>query len=119
MAKPSRRSFRPEHRKLYSHPAWPKLRKRILLRDNYTCQWHGCGRSLIGRGDEPNAPVAHHIKDHKGDRSLFFDEENLMAICKACRDGPIQRETHRGYVSGHDEDCRPLDPDHPWNRRQA
>lgn len=112
----NRRRFRPEYRELYSSAAWSILRERILLRDSYTCQWHGCGRSLIGKGNQPNAPVVHHIKDHKGNKALFFDEQNLMAVCKECHDGSVQRHTHRGYISGHDEDGKPLDPNHPWNR---
>lgn len=111
-----RRLHRPEHRALYNHPAWQGLRRRIFLRDGYTCQWAGCGRSLTGKGRQPNAPVAHHVKDHKGDLSLFLDEENIISVCKACHDRHAQRFTHRGYVSGHDEDGRPLDPNHPWNR---
>lgn len=107
---------RPEYRFLYNDKRWPILRKRIFLRDGYTCQWKGCGKSLTGKGQQPNAPVAHHIKDHKGDRALFFDEDNLMSICKECHDGPAQRQTHRGYIQGNGKDGRPLDPNHPWNR---
>jgi hypothetical protein len=39
-----------------------------------------------------------------------------MSICKACHDTHAQRTTHRGYISGHGEDGRPLDVNHPWNR---
>lgn len=109
--------YRPEHQALYKLPAWQPLRKAIFLRDNYACQWHGCGRLLIGKGKAPDAPVAHHKRDHKGDLTLFLDPANLIAVCKQCHDGPIQRQTHRGFVQGHGEDGRPIDPDHPWNRR--
>lgn len=108
--------YRPEHQALYKHPAWQPLRKRIFLRDNYTCQWHGCGKLLIGKGKAPDAPVAHHRRDHKGDLDLFLDPENIMAVCNECHDGPIQWHTNRGYVPGHDKDGRPIDPNHPWNR---
>ncbi|MBD0416519.1 HNH endonuclease [Tianweitania sp. Rool2] len=108
-----------QYRKLYSDPRWcgpHGLRKRVLLRDGYVCQWAGCGRSLIGKGNAPNAPVVHHVEDHKGDLELFFDEENCMSTCKECHDRDAQRMTHRGYISGHDVDGRPIDPGHPWNR---
>ncbi len=108
--------YRPEYRSLFKHPAWRQLRLSIFLRDNYTCQWPGCGRSLIGKGNDPDSPVAHHRKDHKGDLKLFLDPANLMSVCKECHDGAAQRATHRGYVPGHDEHGRPRDPDHPWNR---
>jgi 5-methylcytosine-specific restriction endonuclease McrA len=62
--------------------------------------------------------VAHHKRDHKGDLKLFLDEENLMTVCKECHDRDAQKATHRGFVTGHDEDGRPLDPNHPWNRRR-
>jgi 5-methylcytosine-specific restriction endonuclease McrA len=114
-----RRSHWLEHRALYALPAWRLLRKRILERDGWTCTWPGCGRLLIGAKNAPNSPVVHHKRDHKGDITLFLDPENLMAVCKECHDTGAQRSTHRGYVSGHDEDGRPVDPDHPWNRRQA
>ncbi|WP_275790530.1 HNH endonuclease [Pararhizobium gei] len=112
-----RKRHRPEYRALYKLPQWEPLRQIVFLRDNYTCQWPGCGRLLIGKRNEPNSPVAHHRQDHKGDLALFLDPLNVMAVCKECHDTGAQRAAHRGYVSGHGEDGRPLDPDHPWNRR--
>jgi hypothetical protein len=47
---------------------------------------------------------------------LFLDPSNIISICKQCHDMAAQRASHRGYISGHDEDGRPLDPNHPWNR---
>nr|WP_170265275.1 HNH endonuclease [Pseudochrobactrum saccharolyticum] len=116
-SKQARKRHRPEHRKLYALPAWQQLRLQIFQRDNYICQWPGCGELLIGKGNVPNSPVAHHKKDHKGDMELFLDPENIIAVCKSCHDQPVQRATHRGYISGHDDDGRPVDPDHPWNKR--
>lgn len=116
MALPTIRRGRPEHRKLYSTAAWQRLRKAILLRDGHQCQWPGCGRLLIGRGNAPDAPVVHHKVDHKGDLALFLDPGNLMAICKGCHDRAAQEQTHRGFIAGHDEDGRSLDPGHPWAR---
>ena len=36
----------------------------------------------------PNAPasVVDHIKPHKGDYDLFWDEANHQALCKRCHD---------------------------------
>ncbi|MBC22292.1 MAG: HNH endonuclease [Phycisphaerae bacterium] len=103
-------------RKLYCTKAWAKLRQATLVRDGFTCQWPGCGKLLTGSHHQHNAPVVHHKTDHKGDRTLFFDPGNLESLCKEHHDQDAQRQTHRGYVSGHDADGRPLDPDHPWSR---
>lgn len=110
-----RRAHRPEYRVLYNLLQWSRLRRKVLDRDSWTCQWPGCGKHLIGKGNAHNAPVVHHKQDHKGDMELFLDEQNLMSVCKQCHDQQAQRSTHRGYISGHDEDGRPIDPGHPWN----
>lgn len=86
------------------------------MRDGFKCQWIGCGKLLIGGHREHNAPVVHHKKDHKGDQRLFYDPDNLMAICKECHDRDAQRTTHTGFIAGHDDTGRPIDPNHPWNR---
>lgn len=105
-----------EYRKLYKRPRWQALRKAVLLRDGFRCQWIGCGKILTGNHRQHNGPVVHHKKDHKGDLRLFYDLDNLMAICKECHDRDAQKAGHREYIAGHGEDGRPLDPDHPWNR---
>ena len=98
------------YRRLYKTARWQALRLRVLARDLYTCQV--CGR-LEGRKGQM---VANHIEPHKGDEALFWSEANLQACCKACHDGPVQRQEKRGYVIGCSSDGRPLDPCHPWNR---
>ncbi|RWR09912.1 HNH endonuclease [Sinirhodobacter populi] len=91
----------------------------MLIRDDYRCQWPGCGCLLIGHGSAPNAPVVHHRRDHKGDPVMFSDPSNLMAICKECHDRAAQETTHRGFIAGHDTDGRSIDPAHPWARRRG
>ena len=50
-----------------------------------------CERCLqVGRVTP--ATVANHRRPHRGDVALFFDRGNLESTCKACHDGPIQRE---------------------------
>lgn len=92
-----------QYRKLYNDKRWPGIRRRVFLRDGYTCQWAGSGRSLIGKGQQPNAPVAHHIEDHKADKALFFDEDNLISICKECHDGPAQGKRTEASSKGTEE----------------
>lgn len=70
----------------YKTARWIALRLRILLRDLYTCKM--CG--LI----EPDTSqlVCDHIKPHRGDERLFWDEANLQALCRGCHDNAKQRE---------------------------
>jgi len=62
------------------------------------------------------ATVVHHIRDHKGDRRLFFAAANLMSLCKPCHDGPVQQRGLRGYSTEVDANGCPIDPMHPANR---
>lgn len=56
---------------------WQKLRERVLLRDMYQCRM--CGRIQIGKGET----IIDHIKPHRGDLALFWDETNLQVLCKS------------------------------------
>ena len=62
--------------KLYGRQ-WQVLR-RMHLRRNPLC--YDCkAKGIIKEGQE-----VHHIIDHKGNRALFFDPNNLMTLCKSC-----------------------------------
>lgn len=57
----------------YKTARWLKLRQVILLRDLYRCQM--CGRvSSTGM-------VVDHVRPHRGDEHLFWDEGNLQVLC--------------------------------------
>lgn len=73
-------------RRWYKTARWRRLRAAILLRDMYRCQ--RCGRI----GPDTSKLVADHIKPHRGDDRLFWDEANLQTLCKACHNGAKQRE---------------------------
>lgn len=76
MRKVERRDWRP----WYGTARWRELRKAVLLRDLYTCQWPGCGR-VGGR------LVVDHRRPHRGDERLFWDDRNLQTLCKSpCHD---------------------------------
>jgi len=77
-------------REWYKTTRWQKLRRHVLQRDLYTCQRTGV--LLIGKHPAPNSPVVDHIKPHRGDPDLFWDEANLMAVSKAYHDGQKQAE---------------------------
>jgi 5-methylcytosine-specific restriction protein A len=38
------------------------------------------------------ANVVDHIKPHKGDKNLFWDEDNYQPLCKPCHDAKTAKE---------------------------
>ncbi len=98
----------------YKTSEWRKLREKVLKRDLYTCQQ--TDTLLIGKYPAPNSAVVDHIKPHRGDPALFWDETNLQAMSKEYHDRLKQSEERRGYLKGSSIDGRPADPAHPWNR---
>lgn len=62
----------------YNGPRWKKFRKRILLRDAYTCQ--RCKRY----GKLTPATEVHHIKHIDEYPELAFDPHNCVSLCKGC-----------------------------------
>lgn len=72
----------------YKTARWQVLRIAVFQRDLFTCQRRECGRL------EGNTAllVCDHIKPHRGDERLFWDETNLQTLCKACHDTIKQRE---------------------------
>ncbi len=98
-----------EYRKLYKTRQWRHLRAGILDRAAVCCR-------CLDRGIVVAATVVNHIRPHRGDLDLFFDRDNLQAVCKPCHDGPIQKAEGRGYSTEIGADGWPTDPLHPTNR---
>ncbi len=73
---------------------WQRLRLKILNRDGWQCQ--ATGVALVGRYPAPNSPVVDHIRAHRGDLDLFWDEDNLQAVSKAYHDRVKQGIEKRG-----------------------
>lgn len=65
------------------------------------------------------ATVVDHIKPHRGNRDLFWDQENWQSLCKPCHDGAKQQSEHTGIVRGAGEDGMPTCRNHPWNKPMA
>ncbi|MFC3207382.1 HNH endonuclease [Aquamicrobium soli] len=84
-------------REWYKTSRWQALRRQVLQRDLYTCQRTGV--LLIGKHPAPNSPVVDHIKPHRGDPDLFWDEANLMAVSKAYHDSEKQK-AEQGEIKG-------------------
>lgn len=91
------RSDRDPWRAWYKTARWQKLRRIILKRDLYICQRTGV--LLTGKHPAPNSPVVDHIKPHRGDPELFWDEMNLHAVSKAYHDSVKQAE-EQGAIKG-------------------
>ena len=102
-----------EYRKLYQTKAWRILREQALLRDGYRCQHKRCGVTLKRGRADPRSAVVHHLKPHKGEHDLFFDLDNLQAVCWTCHSGDIQSAEARGYDTQIGDDGWPIDPSHP------
>jgi len=88
-----------EYRKLYQTKQWRVLRERVLLRDSFKCQHKGCGAFLKRGRTHQHSAVIHHLKPHKGDLDLFFDIDNLQAVCWSCHSGDIQSIDARGKAT--------------------
>jgi 5-methylcytosine-specific restriction enzyme A len=90
---------------------WQNKRARFL-RDNPLCVM--CRRE----GHIVEATVVDHIRPHRGDEALFWDESNWQPLCKQHHDSTKQREEKHGQKFGTDINGRPLNPLHPWNKRK-
>lgn len=87
---------RSEHqpwRAWYKLARWRRLAAQVLLRDNYTCQQTGA--ILAFKSPHPQSPVAHHKRPHRGDPSLFWDENNIECVSKEWHDAEGQRQEKR------------------------
>ena len=103
-----------EYRKHYFTKDWRLLRVTILTRDGYRCQ--KCDVALSGGRSNPNSAVVHHKIPHKGDLELFYDPNNLEAVCWKCHSGALQSEEVLGYSKEIGADGWPTDPKHPGTR---
>lgn len=68
-----------EYRKLYKTARWTKGRA-WFLRQNPLCVF--CGEEGIATP----ATILDHIKPHKGDEKLFYDQTNWQGLCKPHHD---------------------------------
>lgn len=60
---------------------WSKAR-RIFLMDHPLCECEDCEKF----NKLKTANVVHHVKAHKGNYDLFWDENNWQALNKYCHD---------------------------------
>lgn len=75
----------------YKTARWQALRRLVIARDGATCR--RCQRVCFGRYPDDSSPVVDHIRPHRGDAALFWDEANLQLLCKSpCHDQAKQAE---------------------------
>ncbi|WP_143545362.1 MULTISPECIES: HNH endonuclease signature motif containing protein [unclassified Rhodococcus (in: high G+C Gram-positive bacteria)] len=74
---------------------WTKLSKKILVRDNYECAVEGC--------DTP-ATTVDHVRPSSKYPELFWDEDNLVAMCARHNfsKGAKEAGEHRNTWYNHD-----------------
>ena len=73
----------------YNTARWRRLREKILKRDRFTCQQTGV--MLTAKAPAPNSPVVDHIVPHRGDETLFWNEDNLQTVSKSYHDSEKQK----------------------------
>lgn len=88
-----------------------RTRSRAWLKQHPDC--HYCAQ----RRTRTPAVIVDHIRPHRGDLTLFWNERNWMGLCRTCHNAAKQREEKRGHVIGCDEKGQPLDPHHTWNAK--
>lgn len=70
----------------YNTARWRRLRLAALERDTFTCR-------ICQRFDgDTSQLVADHIRPHRGDERLFWDDANIQTLCKPCHDQVKQKE---------------------------
>lgn len=69
------------------------------------------------RGKARAATVADHITPHRGDPVLF--EGPLQSLCAPCHSSWKQQMETSGRMRGSDRHGIPVDPNHPWRRKEV
>ena len=80
---------------------------------------HRWCRPCAVQGRKVRSSVVDHIRPHRGDRQLFFDEKNWQALCKPCHDTAAKIKDHDGHMPGVSVDGSPVDQAHPWHERRG
>lgn len=86
-------------RRWYKLKRWSQLRRSVLDRDGWRCQWPGCGCLLRDGRADPRAAVVDHILPHRGDAILFWSGGNLQSLCKTHHDIHKARAESTGHQS--------------------
>ena len=85
---PQKKRTRREWHNLYNTSWWKKARVKVLARTPLcaNCYKYGYVKAAVD---------VDHIIDHKGDKALFFDYNNLQGLCKVCHARKTNEENRR------------------------
>lgn len=75
-----------EYRRWYNTARWRRMRWDCLVRDAFTCRMCGLIEADTSR------LVADHIRPHRGDERMFWDEANLQCLCATCHSSAKQSQ---------------------------
>jgi 5-methylcytosine-specific restriction enzyme A len=89
--------------------AWQQARLRFL-RSHPWCVM------CVDQGRRVTASHVDHIKPHRGDQAIFWDESNWQGLCQGHHNRSKQQVEVHGYSSELDANGLPIDPRHPANR---
>jgi 5-methylcytosine-specific restriction protein A len=97
---------------------WDKARKTYL-------EHHPLCVACRNHGRNTKATVVDHIKPHNRNLELFWNQANWTGLCSRCHADKRAFEAtgKKQYSGGKIErgctvDGSPIDPAHPWHRRQ-
>ncbi len=82
--------------RLYDSASWRKVLRPRQLQREPLC------RMCKEQGKLVPAEIVDHIKPHRGDPALFFDENNLASLCKQHHDSGKQSFEKTGKSRGCD-----------------
>jgi hypothetical protein len=77
------------------------------------CGLNACNVNLTNGRSDPRSAIVHHKQPHKGNLTLFYDPNNLEAVCWSCHSGAIQSQETLGYDTAIGTDGWPVDAKHP------
>ncbi len=69
--------------RIYGSVRWKKFRKMYLARNPLCVNYDDCHNA---------ATVVDHIKPHRGDEDLLWDEANLNPMCRGCHNYKINSQ---------------------------
>lgn len=105
-----------QYRRLYNTARWRTIRRRQLEREPLCRLCSAVGRDTF-------ATVCDHVDPKAKETETGFFAGPFQSLCDAepwrCHSSLKQKQEKRGYLPGCDLNGRPVDADHPWNRRRT
>ena len=95
--------------RLYDKRRWRRERRAYLARNPLCVMCEAVGKTSL-------ATTVDHVVPHRGDETLFWNQDNWQALCKRHHDRDKQQDEKRGFSVDIGSDGWPLDPKHPARR---